>query len=88
MPPQPMPGPREGELVEGTATVEMHAITDCGGRAILEQACASADRAAECVAIIAEQSAVISTKHGLKDHPLLRHETAARGQLIDIFKRP
>ena len=50
-----------------------YAITDSGGRAILEQACASADRAAECAAIIAEQGAVISTKHGLKDHPLLRH---------------
>mgnify|MGYP003693699583 CR=1 FL=1 len=46
-----------------------YAIADSGGRAILEQACASADRAAECAAIIAEQGAVISTKHGLKDHP-------------------
>jgi len=46
-----------------------YAITDSGGRAILEQACASADRAAECAAIIAEQGAVISTKHGLKCPP-------------------
>jgi hypothetical protein len=59
-----------------------YAITDAGGLALLEQACASTDRAAECAAIIAEQGAVISTKHGPKDHPLLRHETAARGLVL------
>ena len=64
-----------------------YGITDSGGRAILEQACASADRAAECAAIIAEQGAVISTKHGLKDHPLLRHETAARGLVGRLLAR-
>ena len=64
-----------------------YAIADSGGRAILEQACASADRAAECAAIIAEQGAVISTKHGLKDHPLLRHETAARGLVGRLLTR-
>ena len=64
-----------------------YGITDSGGRAILEQACASADRAAECATIIAEQGAVISTKHGLKDHPLLRHETAARGLVGRLLAR-
>jgi Phage terminase, small subunit len=64
-----------------------YAVSDSGGRAILEQACASADRAAECASIIAEQGAVISTKHGLKDHPLLRHETAARGLVGRLLTR-
>jgi Phage terminase, small subunit len=64
-----------------------YAIADSGGRALLEQACASADRAAECAATIAEQGAVISTKHGLKDHPLLRHETAARGLVGRLIAR-
>ena len=54
---------------------------------ILDQACASADRAAECAAIIAEQGAVIQTKHGLKDHPLLRHESAARGLVGRLLAR-
>jgi hypothetical protein len=75
----PPPTLREAGATLWRSIMAEYAITDSGGRAILEQACASADRAAECAAIIAEQGAVISTKHGLKDHPLLRHETAARG---------
>jgi Phage terminase, small subunit len=81
----PPPTLRETGATLWRSIMAEYAITDSGGRAILEQACASADRAAECAAIIAEQGAVISTKHGLKDHPLLRHETAARslvGRLI------
>jgi hypothetical protein len=64
-----------------------YAIRDSGGLAILEQACASVDRATECAAIIAEQGAVISTKHGLKDHPLLRHELAARALVGRLLAR-
>jgi len=64
-----------------------YAIADAGGLALLEQACASADRAAECAAIIAEQGAVISTKYGLKDHPLLRHEATARGLVGRLLAR-
>ena len=30
---------------------------------------------------------MISTKHGLKDHPLLRHETAARGLVGRLLTR-
>jgi hypothetical protein len=64
-----------------------YAFRDSGGLAILEQACCMADRAAECAAIIAEQGAVIQTKHGLKDHPLLRHESAARGLVGRLLAR-
>jgi hypothetical protein len=62
-----------------------YGIEDSGGRALLEHACAAADRAAECAATIAQQGSVISTKQGLREHPLLRHELAARslvGRLI------
>src|SRR4249920_2301879 len=69
------------------SVITEYAIKDSGGLAILEQACASADRAAECAAIIAEQGAVIQTKHGLKDHPLLRHESAARGLVGRLLAR-
>jgi hypothetical protein len=65
----PPPTLREAGATLWRSIMAEYAITDSGGRAILEQACASADRAAECAAIIAEQGAVISTKHGLKDHP-------------------
>ena len=39
------------------SVITEYAIKDSGGIAILEQACASADRAAECAAIIAEHGA-------------------------------
>src|SRR5262249_15062850 len=83
----PPPTLREAGATLWRSIMAEYAITDSGGRAILEQACSSADRAAECAAIIAEQGAVISTKHGLKDHPLLRHETAARGLVARLLTR-
>jgi hypothetical protein len=83
----PPPTLREAGAALGRSIMAEYAIADSGGRALLEQACASADRAAECSAIIAEQGAVISTKHGLKDHPLLRHETAARGLVGRLIAR-
>jgi hypothetical protein len=64
-----------------------YAIMDSGGLAMLAQACASADRAADCAAIIAEQGAVISSKSGLRDHPLIRHEIASRGLCCRIIAR-
>ena len=84
---EPPPTLREAGASLWRSVMAEYAITDSGGRAILEQACASADRAAECAAIIAEQGAVISTKHGLKDHPLLRHETASRGLVGRLLTR-
>jgi hypothetical protein len=83
----PPPTLREAGATLWRSIMAEYAIADSGGRAILEQACASADRAAECAAIIAEQGAVISTKHGLKDHPLLRHETASRGLVGRLLTR-
>lgn len=58
-----------------------YAIVDSGGLELLRQACAAADRAEECAAMIAEQGAVIHSKGGLRDHPLLKHETAARARV-------
>jgi hypothetical protein len=83
----PPPTLREPGATLWRSIMTEYGITDSGGRAILELACASADRAAECAAIIAEQGAVISTKHGLKDHPLLRHETAARALVGRLLTR-
>src|SRR5262249_56577854 len=53
-------------------------ISDSGGREILRQVCASADRAAECAAIIDHDGPVVRGQYGPRDHPLLRHELAAR----------
>ena len=62
-------------------------IEDAGGRILLEQACSAADRAKECSDIIAVDGSMISTKHGPKDHPLLRHELAARSFVVRTIAR-
>lgn len=62
-------------------------ISDPGGLTLLEQACCAADRAKECSDIIAVDGSVISTKHGPRDHPLLRHELAARSFVVRTIAR-
>jgi len=62
-------------------------ISDSGGLTLLEQACCAADRAKECSDIITVDGSMISTKHGPKDHPLLRHELAARSFVVRTIGR-
>jgi P27 family predicted phage terminase small subunit len=69
------------------SVMQQYDIIDAGGVAILQQACAAADRAAECAEIIAKDGPVIRTKHGPKDHPLLRHELASRALVCRLLAR-
>src|SRR5262245_57746252 len=62
-------------------------IGDSGGLTMLEQACCAADRAKECSDIIAADGSMINTKYGPKDHPLLRHELAARSFIVRTIAR-
>jgi hypothetical protein len=62
-------------------------IPDAGGLAILEQACAAADRADECARAIAEHGPLIQSPGGLRDHPLLRHELSARALVGRLLAR-
>jgi len=64
-----------------------YAIGDAGGLAILEQVCGATDRIAEYRAIINEQGAVIITKSGIKEHPLVKHETAQRALVGRLISR-
>jgi hypothetical protein len=57
-------------------------IDDAGGREMLLQICRAADRAAECAATINEDGPVFNTKHGLKEHPLLKLELASRSFVV------
>jgi hypothetical protein len=57
-------------------------IRDSGGREMLRQACEAADRVAEFSAIIKRDGPVVRTKMGPKDHPLLKHEQAARSFIV------
>lgn len=62
-------------------------IDDAGGSEMLLQICSTADRAAEYAAIIDAEGPMISTKHGLKEHPLVKHELAARSFVVRSLHR-
>jgi len=49
--------------------------------------CGAADRIAEYRTIINEQGAVIVTKTGIREHPLVKHETAQRALLGRLISR-
>ena len=50
-------------------------------------ACQSADRAEDCRLRIAQDGQVVETRQGPKDHPLIKHETAARSLTIRTLQR-
>jgi hypothetical protein len=53
----------------------------------LYQACVSADRASSLRDLIDEDGEVIRTKLGLRDHPGLKHEIAARSFVVRTLAR-
>ena len=62
-------------------------IRDSGGQQMLFQICEAADRVEEFSATIKRDGLVLRTKSGPKDHPLLRHEQAARSFIIRSLSR-
>src|SRR5262245_60267927 len=64
-----------------------HRIEDAASLETLLQICTAADSAASYAAIIAQDGPVILTKQGPKDHPLLRHELAARSFVVRALQR-
>lgn len=67
--------------------MSQYALDDAGGLEMLAQACTAADRAERCRRAINEDGEVIRAKTGLKDHPLLKHETAARALAVRTLAR-
>lgn len=64
-----------------------YGIEDAAGVEFLVTACQALDRAEALKAQIDADGAVIRTKAGLKDHPGLKHETAARSLCIRTLAR-
>jgi hypothetical protein len=62
-------------------------IRDSGGQQMLLQICEAADRVQEFSTIIKRDGPVIRTKMRPKDHPLLKHEQAARSFIIRSLGR-
>ncbi len=66
-----------GLSVWNSLQAEFH-ITDAGGVELLAQTCAAVDRAEALRARIDTEGETIQTRSGLKAHPALTHELAAR----------
>jgi hypothetical protein len=65
---------------------EFH-ITDCGGVELLLQACVMADRAEELAAKIAADGVTLATQQGMRSHPCLKEEFAARRLIVGILQK-
>jgi hypothetical protein len=64
-----------------------YGIRDIGGVETLAQACAGLDRAEQLASQIATDGLVIRTKTGLKAHPAMRDELAARAFVVRTLER-
>jgi Phage terminase, small subunit len=62
-------------------------IDDAAGCELLAQACLAADRAQELHALIAKDGMTIETKIGMKAHPCLKDELAARAFIVRTLQR-
>jgi hypothetical protein len=60
-------------------------VSDVAGRELLGQACRAADRAESLAARISSDGEVIRTKTGLRAHPALPAELAARSFVVKVL---
>jgi hypothetical protein len=70
-----------------TSIQRQYQISDSGGLAMLKLACESLDRAHSCREQIDEDGEVVRSRTGIRDHPLLKHETAARSFTVRTLLR-
>jgi len=62
-------------------------IDDAGGSEMLALACEQLDRAQECREQIDRDGLMLRTKHGPKEHPLLKAELSARAFICRTLQR-
>jgi hypothetical protein len=84
-PPPSHLGPIGADLWSGI--LRAYEFDDRGSFEMLAQACASADRAEACRKQIDSDGELIRTKAGVRDHPLLKHELAARAFVCRTLAR-
>jgi hypothetical protein len=70
-----------------TQVMAEYDVADVAGRQMLLQCCQMTDRAEGLAADIERDGAVIQTRTGLRDHPALKHELAARAFIVRTLCR-
>jgi Phage terminase, small subunit len=68
-------------------TLAEYEISDCAGLEMLALACQQLDRAEECAQRIDRDGLMVSTRHGPKEHPLLKAELSARSFVVRTLAR-
>jgi hypothetical protein len=66
---------------------EEYAIEDAAGVEMLTQACQALDRAEALAARVSEDGEIVRTPNGIKAHPAIREELAARGFVVRTLQR-
>jgi hypothetical protein len=61
-------------------------IIDCGGVELLRQMCRALDRAERCRALIDREGEVVRSKHGPREHPLLKIEATNRSLVARLIR--
>lgn len=69
------------------AITSSYGIDDEGGRQLLAQTCEAVDRVESLRAEIDRDGQLISTRTGVRDHPLLRHELSGRAFITRSLAR-
>ena len=87
----PAPGPPESLKRHGRALWNQiqseYEIRDGGGIEMLRQACAAADRAEDCAKKIEREGLTVTNARGTPhDHPLVKHELAARAFVVKTLR--
>ena len=85
-PPPPRPLGKHGAALWASIHAA-YRIDDAGGIEMLAQACAELDAAEDYASHIKKDGAVIRTNGGIKDHPLIKHELAARAFVVRTLQR-
>jgi hypothetical protein len=67
--------------------VAAYEFSDRASYETLFQACSAADRAEKCRVQIDGDGELIKTKTGFREHPLLKHEIAARSFVVRTLAR-
>jgi len=88
-PTSPEPPRKLGEpgLALWTSIQREYRITDVGGIELLMQACLAADRKQGFTDQINEDGLMLRSKTGMRSHPLLKEELAARGFIVRTLQR-
>lgn len=89
--PQPFPQPHRPLSKAGQSLWDRlqseYEITDAAGLELLQVACEATDGAASIAKRISVEGASVQTRHGVKEHPLLRSENAARGIVLRALRQ-